>query len=140
AGNLPEDQPVNLQMWTRAREDLTRVDDQLREARERQALLESDLVETPRFRPVLDASGEPILGGTDRLAAAQQELIRLQGRYNENQPDVVALRREIAALSSGPINQANLAQQLRIQLEARRQELAAARETYSATHPDVVSL
>src|SRR5690606_37679400 len=140
SGNLPEDQPVNLQMWTRAREDLTRVEEQLREARERQALLESELVETPRFRPVLDASGEPILGGANRLAEAQEELIRLRGRYNDNHPDVVALRREIATLSSGPINQANLAEQLRAQLAARRQELAAARETYSSNHPDVVSL
>src|SRR5690606_40852518 len=57
------------------------------------------------------------------LATAQQELIRLQGRYNENHPDVVALRREIAALSSGPINQANLAQQLRIRSEEHTSEL-----------------
>lgn len=140
AGNLPEDQPVNLQMWTRAREDLTRVEAQLREARERLAVLESEIAETPRFRPVMDASGEPVLGGVDRLAAAQQELIRLQGRYSENHPDVIALRREIAALSSGPVNQANLAEQLRAQLDARRQELQAARETYSSNHPDVLNL
>jgi uncharacterized protein involved in exopolysaccharide biosynthesis len=113
---------------------------QLRETRERKALLQTELAETPRYRPVLDESGEPLLGGVDRLAQAQQELIRLRGRYSENHPEVIALRREIEALSTAPANQANLAQQLRADLAARREELAAARETYSDSHPDVIRL
>jgi uncharacterized protein involved in exopolysaccharide biosynthesis len=43
-------------------------------------------------------------------------------------------------LSSSPINRANLAEQLRSDLNDRRQELSAAREVYSDTHPDVISL
>jgi uncharacterized protein involved in exopolysaccharide biosynthesis len=140
ANNLPEHQGTNLAGWERARTELTDVDNRLREARERKSLLETELAETPRYRPVMDDTGEPVLGGVDRLAEAQQELIRLRGRYSENHPAVVNLRREIAALSSGPANQANLAQQLRNDLALRRQELAAARESYSDTHPDVVRL
>jgi uncharacterized protein involved in exopolysaccharide biosynthesis len=138
--NLPENQMANLAASERARGESTQIDADLRAARERKALLETELAETPRYRPVLDDSGEPVLGGVDRLGQAQQELIRLLGRYSENHPEVINLRREIAALSASPANQANLAQQLRADLAVRREELAAARETYSESHPDVIRL
>jgi succinoglycan biosynthesis transport protein ExoP len=89
---------------------------------------------------VLDESGEPILGGIDQLAAAQQELIRLRGKYSEDHPSIINLRKEIASLSSNPVNSASLAEQLRSDLSDRRQELSAARQVYSDTHPDVVTL
>lgn len=138
--NLPEDQGVNLEALERTRDELTKVETLMRDTRERKALLETDLAETPQYRPVLDESGQPVLGGIDRLAEAQQELIRLRGRYSEDHPEIVNLRREIAALSSSATNQGSLAQQLRADLEARRQELAAARKNYSDDHPDVVRL
>ena len=104
------------------------------------ALLEAELVDTPRFRPVLDESGEPVVGGADQLAQAQQELIRLRGRYSENHPSIINLRREITALSSSPVNRAGLAEQLRTDLRDRREQLSAARNAYSDSHPDVVAL
>jgi uncharacterized protein involved in exopolysaccharide biosynthesis len=140
ASNLPEDQMVNLTTWERLKQELTRIEDRLRETRERKALLETELAETPRYRPVMGDSGDPVLGGTDRLAEAQQELIRLLGRYSEDHPEVIALRREIESLSSSPVNRANLAQQIRSDLEVRRAELEAARKAYSEDHPDVIRL
>ena len=140
ANNLPEHQGTNLATWERARTELMDVDSRLRMARESKSLLETELAETPRYRPVMDETGEPVLGGVDRLAEAQQELIRLRGRYSESHPAIINLRREIAALSSAPVNQATLAQQIRDDLAARRAELAAARESYSDSHPDVIRL
>ena len=140
ANNLPEDQEVALRTEERLSNELTMLDSQLRNAREQKALLETDIANTPLYRPVLDSSGAPVLGGVDRLAEAQQELMSLLGRYNENHPDVVRLRREIATLDPSSANQAHLKQQLQIELQARQRELSAARETYSESHPDVVDL
>ena len=139
-GNLPDDQDVNLRTWERMRDELTQVDSQLRETRELKALLEAEIVDTPRYRPVSDESGEPILGGTNQLAEAQQELIRLRGRYSENHPSIINLRREIASLSSTPVNRASMAERIRSDLRDRRQELSGARQAYSDNHPDVVAL
>lgn len=139
-GTLPDDLLLNLRTQERLAEELTGVENALRATRERKDLLESELAETPRFRPVLSGSGEPVLGGADRLAMLQQELIVARGRYSENHPDVIRLRREIAALSDEPGSQASLAQQLRVSLEANRMELRTARETFGPDHPDVLRL
>jgi len=138
--NLPEDQGVNLRTWERLRDELTVVDGRIREVRETKALLETEIVDTPRYRPVMDESGDAVLGAVDRLTLAQQELIRLQGRYSESHPDIIALKREIATLSGAPSNTASLAQEVRLELQIRQQELAAAREAYSENHPDVIRL
>lgn len=139
-GTLPDDLLLNLRTQERLAEELTGVENALRATRERKDLLESELAETPRFRPVLSGSGEPVLGGADRLAMLQQELIVARGRYSENHPDVIRLRREIAALSDEPGSQASLAQQLRASLEANRMELRTAQETFAPDHPDVLRL
>jgi len=138
--NLPEDQGVNLRTWERLKEELTQLDIQRRATQETKALLEAEIIDIPRYRPVLDESGEPILGGIDQLAAAQQELIRLRGKYSESHPSIINLRKEIASLSSSPASRASLAEQLRTDLRNRRQELAGAREVYSDNHPQIVTL
>jgi uncharacterized protein involved in exopolysaccharide biosynthesis len=138
--NLPEDQAVNLRTLERLEENLRQTQTRLREVEETKSLLETEIADTPKYRPVLDNSGDPVLGAVDRLAEAQQELIRLQGKYSDSHPDIIALKREIAALSASPTNLANLAQEVRTELDIRTRELAAARQSYSETHPDVVRL
>lgn len=139
-GNLPEDQAANMVAWERSKAELTKVESDLRAARETKSLLESEMIDTPRYRPVLDESGEPILGGIERLSEAQQELVRLRGRYSDNHPDIINLQREIAALSASPENRAGLAEQIREDLTVRRKELSTARARYSDDHPDVIRL
>jgi uncharacterized protein involved in exopolysaccharide biosynthesis len=140
ANNLPEDQGVNLRTWERLEEELRQTQTRIREVEESKSLMETEIADVPRYRPVLDDSGDPVLGGVDRLSEAQQELIRLQGRYSDSHPDIIALKREIAALSASPTNLANLAEEVQTELGIRRQELAAARQAYSESHPDVVRL
>ena len=50
--------------------------------------------------PSIDQTGQSVLRGEDRLAAAQQELVAALARYSEDHPDVRRLRREIATLTS----------------------------------------
>jgi polysaccharide biosynthesis transport protein len=140
ADSLPEAAILNMQDQNRFERELTEVNDRLRVATERKALLQGELAETPRFRPVMNESGEPILGGTDRLAQLQQELIQARSRYSDNHPDVIRLRREIASMSDDATNQASMAQQLRVSLAASRRNLEVALESLSPDHPDVIRL
>ncbi len=139
-GNLPEDQGVNLTTWERLRDDQIRIEQSIRELQQDKAIFESQIIEVPRFRPVLDGSGDLVLGGTDRLAEAQQELIGIRGRYSESHPRVISLKQEIASLTSSSQDKAWLSQQLRTELDAKTLEMSAAIDKYSESHPDVVRL
>ncbi len=102
AGGMPGDREANLNRARDLERDLARVDDDLRSARARKDLLEAQLRDTPRDRPVLDETGQPVILGADRLAQAQQELVAALAKYSEDHPDVRRLRREIASLSADP--------------------------------------
>ncbi len=140
-GVVMTDNPaLNLSRLDQIEREMAQIDSDMRAARERRDLLESDISRTPRYRPVLDESGQTMLSGSDRLAQAQQELVALRGRYSDDHPDVVRLKREIASLSGGPVDQSPDASQIRGEIAVRQQELATARQTYSADHPDVLRL
>lgn len=123
-GGRPEDRNINLDRASGLERDLARTDDDLRAAQARRDLLAAQLQSTPRDRPTIDQSGQPVLRGEDRLAAAQQELVAALARYSEDHPDVRRLRREIATLTSettaspnsGPTNPTYV--QLQTQLDA----------------------
>jgi polysaccharide chain length determinant protein (PEP-CTERM system associated) len=100
AGGLPDDRTRNLSRVGELERDLERADDDLRAARARKDLLEAQLLATPRDSPVLNETGQLVLRGADRLAAAQQELVAALAKYSEDHPDVRRLRREIASLSA----------------------------------------
>ncbi len=82
--------------------ELAAIDADLRAARARRDLLDAQLRDTPRdSRRTIDETGQIVMGGADRLAAAQQELVAALAKYSEDHPDVRRLRREIATLSDG---------------------------------------
>jgi polysaccharide chain length determinant protein (PEP-CTERM system associated) len=99
-GGLPEDRVRNQERAIQYERDRATVDSDLRGARARLELYQAQLRDTPRDSPVLDETGQVVLRGADRLAAAQQELVAARAKYSENHPDVRRLRREIAQLSA----------------------------------------
>lgn len=98
--NLPENREQTLFRARDLERDIARVDEEIRAARARRDLIESQLQSTPRNRPVLDENGQTVISGAERLDAAQQELVAALARYSDNHPDVRRLRREIATLTS----------------------------------------
>jgi polysaccharide chain length determinant protein (PEP-CTERM system associated) len=140
-GGLPEDRVRNQERAMAYERDRATVESDLRAARARQELYTAQLRDTPRDSPVLDETGQLVLRGADRLAAAQQELVAARAKYSEDHPDVRRLKREIAQLSaeasagssSGPTNpayiqlqsQANAAAVEVRELTARRAQLSA---------------
>ena len=139
-GSFVNENPLLVaQRFEQTDRELAQVEDNLRDARERRDLLESDLLQTPQYRPLLN-NGQPVVRGSDRLAAAQQELLALQARYSDDHPDIIRLKREISGLTGGAVDYRALAAQLRLNILAAEQDLATAQKAYSDSHPDVVRL
>ncbi len=98
-GGLPEDRVRNEDRALSLEREIAAVDTDLRAARARRELLDAQLRDTPRDNPIINETGQVVVGGGDRLALAQQELVAALAKYSENHPDVRRLRREIATLS-----------------------------------------
>jgi polysaccharide biosynthesis transport protein len=141
AGNLPELLNFHLQSIDRTEQQLDNLDREIREARNRQFTLQTELATTNPLGNAVDENGEPILGTADRLALLQNERLRLMSIYTPVHPAVIQVEREIEILTRGaPITGGADAQALRTQLQTVLTELQAARQNYTEDHPDVVRL
>jgi len=106
-GGLPEDRVRNQESAMSLDREIAALDTDLRAARARRDLVEAQMRDTPRDNPIITGSGEVVMGGADRLAAAQQELAAALAKYSNDHPDVKRLRREIATLSADMKNGAS---------------------------------
>jgi succinoglycan biosynthesis transport protein ExoP len=123
-GNLPELTDLNLNLLDRTQRDLDDIGQQQRALRQDKIFLEQQLVQARN-------------AGTDEgmLQQLQAEYSKKLSTYDENHPDMIALRRQIDAIKAGggAIDSLSLA----AQLQAQKQILAQARQRYSDDHPDV---
>lgn len=123
-GNLPELTDLNLNLLDRTQRDLDDVGQQERALRQEKIFLEQQLIQARN-------------AGMDEgmLAQLQQEYNKKLSTYDENHPDMIALRRQIDTLKAGggAVDSVSLA----AQLQAQKQILAQARQRYSEDHPDV---
>lgn len=140
AGALPELAESNLQMLDRAGRDLDAVEQEIRSLRERQSLYTSELAQLSPSATILNDQGAPILSPYDRLKALQREYLQMSSIYNADHPDVQRKRRELEALGASTGLPAFDRPTLESELQAREDQLSAARERYSSDHPDVVRL
>lgn len=143
SGNLPELLDFHLSSIDRTEQQLANLDAEIRESRNRQFLLETQLATTNPFGNAVDENGEPIFGTADRLAQMQNERVRLLSIYSPTHPTVKRVEREIQLLTGGASNPAGTAadaQALRAQLATAQAELQQARRAYTEDHPDVVRL
>jgi protein tyrosine kinase modulator len=123
-GNLPELTDLNLNLMDRTQRDLDDVGQQERALRQEKIFLEQQLTQARN-------------AGMDEgmLAQLQQEYNKKLATYDENHPDMIALRRQIDTLKAGGGAVDSLS--LQAQLQAQKQILAQARQRYSEDHPDV---
>ncbi len=123
-GNLPELTDLNLNLMDRSQRDLDDVEQQERTLRQDKIFLEQQLVQARN-------------AGQDEgmLAQLQAEYNKKLATYDENHPDMIALRRQIDTLKAGGGAVDSLS--LQAQLQAQKQILAQARQRYSEDHPDV---
>jgi succinoglycan biosynthesis transport protein ExoP len=143
AGNLPELLNFHLQSIERTEQQVDNLDGEIRESRNRQFTLETELATTNPFGNAVDENGDPILGTADRLAFLQNERLRLLSLYTPAHPAVMQAEREIQMLTRGaPAGEgaAGDVQALRTQLDTVLTELQQARQAYTEDHPDVLRL
>ncbi len=143
AGNLPELLNFHLQSIDRTEQQLDNLDGEIRESRNRQFTLETELATTNPFGNAVDENGDPILGTADRLALLQNERLRLLSIYSPAHPAVMQAEREIQMLTRGAPAAEGAAGNvlaLRAQLDAVLTELQQARQAYTEDHPSVLRL
>jgi succinoglycan biosynthesis transport protein ExoP len=140
AGALPDLADSNLQMLDRTGRDLDAVEQEIRTLRERQQLLTSELSMLSPSATVLNEQNAPVLSPYDRLKMLQREYLRLSSAFHPQHPDVQKARREIEALAQQTGMPAFDRVMLESELQAREDELTAARDRYTAEHPEVVRL
>jgi uncharacterized protein involved in exopolysaccharide biosynthesis len=123
-GNLPELTDLNLNLMDRMQRDLDDTEQQQRTLSQEKIFLEQQLVQARN-------------AGQDEgmLAQLQSDYNKKLATYDENHPDMIALRRQIDALKAGGGAVDSLS--LPAQLQAQKQILAQARQRYSEDHPDV---
>ncbi len=123
-GQLPELTDLNLNLMDRSQRDLDDVGQQIRALRQDKIFLEQQLEQARN-------------AGTDegRLSQLQTEYQKKLSTYDENHPDMIALRSQIDALKAGGGAVDSLS--LPAQLQAQKAILAQARQRYSEDHPDI---
>ncbi len=137
--NLPELQQLNIQLMNRAEGDLKVVEQQIRALEERKIYLTSELAQISPDSDVLSAGGGRVLGPSARLKELQTQLISLSSRYSSTHPDLIKVKKEIAALRQ-EVGAVDETEELRMQVKELKVEKAVLQDKYSPDHPDVKKL
>jgi uncharacterized protein involved in exopolysaccharide biosynthesis len=139
ASRLPEQSLVNSQLMERTERDLSDVDRELRDNKDKVLFYTSQLSLMSPLGSVEGQGGERIPDPITRLKNLRSEYINLSARYSPDHPDVTRVKRLIAELekTTGSVDSSG---QQAGELARIRKELAAAREKYSEDHPDVIRL
>ena len=138
-GRLPELATLNLQMRDRTDTQIMDADRQISALVQNQYYLEGQLAQLNPNTPMISSSGERILGPDDRLKTLEAQYASQSGVYASDYPDIVKMRKEIAALKK-VTGGGNDGDEQAKQLTKMRAELTVMREKYSDDYPDVVKL
>ena len=124
AGTLPEMMTLNMTVMDRMERELDGIQTDIR------SLQQDRIFRGAQLDEILQQSGSAA-----QLQQLEQEYLRMTASYGADHPDLIRIKRQIAALTSGSGSTSESAEIA--QLEA---ELAAARERYTDQHPDVIRL
>jgi len=138
-GRLPELATLNLQMRDRTDSQIMDADRQINALVQNQYYLEGQLAQLNPNTPMISSSGERILGPDDRLKTLEAQYASQSGVYAADYPDIVKMRKEIAALKK-VTGDSNTSDEQAKQLTKMYADLAVLREKYSDDYPDVVKL
>jgi polysaccharide biosynthesis transport protein len=123
AGTLPEMMTLNMTVMDRMERELEGIQTEIR------SLQQDRIYRSAQLDELVHKSGSAA-----QLAQLEQEYVRMSARYASDHPDLIRVKRQIAALTGG----AGTGESAEIaQLEG---ELAAAKQRYSDEHPDVIRL
>lgn len=138
-GNLPELGQMNLQLATRAQDDLREFDGRIRSLDQQIVFLKAQLAQVSPTSSLYKDSTQRVLSSADQLRVLRTELAVAKAKYSADHPEVVRLQREVGGLEAAIGKTPAYRDTLR-DLEARRVELSKKLETVTADHPDAVRL
>lgn len=137
--SLPEYAQLNVQLASRARDDLRELDGRVRSLDQQIVFLDSQLAQINPTSVLYGDTGQRVLGAKDQLKILQSQYATAVATHSEAHPDVVRLKRQIEGLQQELGSQSNYRDTER-ELEQARADLAAARQTHTDAHPDVMRL
>jgi len=142
AGGRPEDLALNLQMQATATQNVLSIQSQLNSAEQQRGNVMAQLAQAEPYSRVLEG-GQVLTTPDIELKALKAQLATMSGQYGPQHPDVLKLKRQIAALegSTGKSGDQRMdSANLKSQIADLRTNLAAAEQTYGPQHPDVLAL
>lgn len=140
ANSLPELSNMNMQLLDRTQRDIETNDAEIRDLRQRVALIQSELTQLSPYATVYDEEGHALLSPADRLKMLQRQYVQQSAIYSQDYPDLIKLRQQIDALSTQTGLPGVDRTILQTELSARLKELETLRQRYGNDHPDVVRL
>ena len=138
--SLPEYAQLNVQLASRAQDDLREIDSRVRALDQQIVFLDSQLAQiNPTGMLYSDKTGQRVMSASDQLKLLKSEYAQTIATHADTHPDVVRLKSEIDGLEKEVGTQDNYRDTDRA-LEQARSDLATARQTHTEDHPDVVRL
>jgi succinoglycan biosynthesis transport protein ExoP len=137
--SLPEQAQLNIQLASRAQDDLRELDARIRSLDQQIVFLDSQLAQINPTSALYGDTGQRVLGVKDQLSILRAQYAAAAANLTDMHPAVAELKREIEGLEKEVGTQSDH-QDLERQLEQARGDLAAARQGHTDAHPDVVRL
>lgn len=137
--SLPEMAQLNLQMVQRLEQELTQMDQQIKNSIERKIYLGGQLASVDPDLPGIKAMDGRYADAKQQLEFLTTEYISLKASLSEKHPDLIKMKKEIESLGK----EVNLKQKIEIkqnQLEKMKSDLASKQATFSIKHPDIIKL
>jgi uncharacterized protein involved in exopolysaccharide biosynthesis len=122
--DLPESAQTNMSSKDRTEEEMSNIAEQIRTLQQNQTFLQGQLQQ-------IQANPD-----SETIRQLEDEYARKRVTYDENHPDMVALRHQIEMLKRGGLG-VEQGSSLQSQLETQRRILVETRQRYSDDHPDV---
>jgi len=139
ANSLPEYAQLNVQLASRAQDDMRELDARVRALDQQIVFSESQLAQINPTSTLYGDTGQRVLGAKDQLKVLQTKYAAAIASYSDTHPDVVRLKGEIEGLEKELGSQSDYRNSER-ELEQARTDLAVARQTHTDAYPDVVRL
>jgi succinoglycan biosynthesis transport protein ExoP len=139
ANSLPEYAQLNVQLASRAQDDMRELDARMRALDQQIVFSGSQLAQINPTATLYGDTGQRVLGAKDQLKVLQTKYAAAIATYSDTHPDVVRLKGEIEGLEKELGSQSDYRDSER-ELEQARTDLAVARQTHTDAYPDVVRL
>lgn len=143
AKQLPDLSQLNMQLLDRTDTQLLEMERQIRAVEERKIYLKSELAQINPNTTLYSENGERLLSSADRLKSLKTKYVSSSAVYSSDHPDLVKMKKQIAALEMETGNVADDVdnrRQLTEQKSELKTQLVLSRETYAEDHPEVQRL